>query len=126
MKSTATDAATIVATARKFAPHVTATTAPDIFNGATPVEFLRRIYENAIGAFGSDGLLRSGYYRYMGLLYGLTPHLRLFVYKSHGSWHEAWAPNRVMLRTAVHGRIACILDGPEPENVDFDEDENED
>lgn len=71
-------------------------------------QFLLDKYSNPF-AFGTSNLLNSGVYREMGRACDFGDELTLYVYKQYGNRHQAYAPNKTLLRKCVYGRIDKIL-----------------
>lgn len=78
-------------------------TAPEI-----TVESMLANYK--IGSTAAADLLFSGIIRRAGWLFDFRKELRQYVYKQYGQWHEAWAPNKTLLRKNVHGKIERIVE----------------
>lgn len=98
-----------IISARPFAFHDRVPTeAPDILNGATVNEWLVDRYSAGVEAFGIHSLLVSGGYKLGGWFYRFN--MNKYLYKQCGQWHEAYAPNRTLLRAAVFGRIETIIE----------------
>ena len=69
-------------------------------------DFLKRAYVRFYT--NNDNLIRYGFYKLMGYKYDFKPFLKLYLYKQYGSWSEAYAPNKTMLRSVIGGRIEQI------------------
>jgi len=89
-----------------FVPHVDQSKKPLIDN---PAEFLKTVYGPGYHS-ALHSMLSSGFYKYMGYCYDFRPYLKNYLYKQYGSWHEVYAPNKTLLRTAIHGRIEKIIE----------------
>lgn len=85
-----------------FVDHVDQQLRPTI-----PLNYLDRAYTPHHSA--SDNLLRYGVYKLMGYRYDFKPYLKLYLYKQHGDWREAYAPNKTKLRAAIYGSIDKII-----------------
>lgn len=55
-------------------------------------------------------LIFSGVIRRAGWCFDFRNDLRQYVYKQYGMWHEAYAPNKTLLRKNVGGRVERIVD----------------
>jgi hypothetical protein len=75
--------------------------------GPTAKDFLRHKYVNGCVDMG---IMETGIYRLMGWAFDFRPFLRRFVYKQYGQWWELYAPDKTMVRKAVHGRITEIVE----------------
>jgi hypothetical protein len=62
-------------------------------------------YSDALQSLISSGCIMSG-----GWCFNFTMDLRHFVFKQYGQWSEGYAPNKTLLRKAVHGRIDKIVE----------------
>lgn len=58
----------------------------------------------------NDNLIRYGYYKLMGYRYDFKPFLKKYLYKQYGEWHEAFAPNKTILRKVKYGKIDKIIE----------------
>lgn len=88
-----------------FVNHVDQTKKPII---SDPKEFLKRAYVRFYT--NNDNLIRFGYYKSMGYQYDFKPYLKKYLYKQYGSWSEAYAPNKTLLRQVIGGRIEQIIE----------------
>lgn len=86
-----------------FVSHVNQNDKPTIEN---PKEFLKKAYVRYFT--NNDNLIRYGCYKLMGYKYDFKPYLKQYLYKQYGYWHEAFAPNKTILRQVIYGRIDCI------------------
>ncbi len=73
-----------------------------------PTKFLFQKFSTPC-SFGIDWLMKYGRFREWGWEYDLTPYLKKYLYRQHGQWHEAFAPNKTLLRKSVFGRIEKIV-----------------
>jgi len=89
-----------------FVGHVDQEKRPVIEN---PIEFLKSKFISP-HSFGTNELIRNGNYKLQGYLYDFKPYLKNFLYKQYGSWYEAYAPNKTMLRACIYGRIDKIVE----------------
>lgn len=89
-----------------FVDHVDQNARPKIENAEN---YVKQIYE---GKFHThiNNLHNLGAIKSMGYYYDCTSFLKKFVYKQYGHWHEAYAPNKTLLRKSVYGRIDKILE----------------
>ena len=85
--------------------HVDQTAKPTI---SDTKEFLKRAYVRFFT--NNDNLIRFGYYKSMGYQYDFKPYLKKYLYKQYGSWLEAYAPNKTLLRQVIGGRIEQIIE----------------
>ena len=46
----------------------------------------------------------------MGYRYDFRIWLKKFLYKQHGCWNEAYAPNKMLLRQVIGGKIEKIIE----------------
>lgn len=60
--------------------------------------------------FGIDRLLNSGKFYLSGWCYDFRDQLKKYLYKQHGIWIEAYAPNKTALRHTIYGRIDKIIE----------------
>jgi hypothetical protein len=74
-----------------------------------PKEFLKEIYSDEF-VFGLHNLQDEGIFLLMGRAYDFRPYLKKFVYKSHGSWREIYAPNKTLLRKSMFRKIDKIVE----------------
>jgi hypothetical protein len=69
---------------------------------------------NAIYGTGYHGFFhevsRNGRAKIMGYSYNLKPYLKSYIVLQHGNWQEYLAPNKTLLRCALHGRIDRIIE----------------
>jgi hypothetical protein len=86
-----------------FVDHVDQSARPTISN---PQLFLSKAYYQCSM---SHSLLNSGCYKLMGYRYDFRQYLKKYVYKVYGNWYEAYAPNKTLLRKAIHGTIEKIV-----------------
>ena len=88
-----------------FVNHVDTKATPVISDA---VEFLKRAYVRYFT--NNDNLIRFGCYKLMGYQYDFRPFLKKYLYKQYGSWYEAYAPNKTLLRQVTYGRIEQIIE----------------
>lgn len=88
---------------KPFVSHVDQTLCPSL-----PLDFLNKAYVRFFT--NNDNLLKYGHYKLMGYVYDFKPYLKLYVYKQYGTWHEAYAPNKTLLRSVLGGRIDKIIE----------------
>lgn len=78
------------------------------FRPTLTTDFLKdayvRFYTN------NDNLINFGCYKHMGYKYDFKPYLKKYLYKQYGNWHEAFAPNKALLRKVIYGRIDKIVE----------------
>lgn len=86
-----------------FVDHVNQTERPIIEDAH---EFLKRAYVRFFT--NNDNLINYGCYKLMGYKYDFRPFLKLFLYKQHGQWREAFAPNKTILRKVIFSKIDQI------------------
>lgn len=55
----------------------------------------------------NQNLLHYGYHKTCGWVFHFN--LNRYIYKYYGSWHEAYAPNKQLLRKCIHGHISEIV-----------------
>ena len=72
------------------------------------IDFLKRAYVRYYT--NNDNLINHGVYRLMGYAYDFRPYLKKLLYKQYGSWYEAYAPNKTILRKVIYGRIDKIIE----------------
>ena len=73
-----------------------------------PLAFLNTAYVRFFT--NNDNLLKYGHYKLMGYVYDFKPYLKLYVYKQYGTWYEAYAPNKTLLRSVLGGKIDKIIE----------------
>ena len=88
-----------------FVQHVDQSARPTI---SDPKEFLKRAYVRFYT--NNDVLIRYGVYKVAGYRYDFSTYLKNYIYKQHGSWYEAYAPNKTTLRQVIGGRIDKIVE----------------
>ena len=88
---------------KPFVSHVDQTLSPSL-----PLDFLNKAYVRLYT--NNDNLLKYGHYKLMGYVYDFKPYLKLYVYKQYGTWYEAYAPNKTLLRSVLGGRIDKIIE----------------
>lgn len=77
----------------------------DLLGKQTAAEWLEDRYYK--GNIGLDELMRHNRYKLLGNSYNFN--MPKFIYKQFGQWHEAYAPNKTLLRAVVYGRIDQIV-----------------
>lgn len=84
--------------------------APDIEKSPYDLEYVINQYK--VGGYSKhvDNLIRTGCIRSGGWCFNFTMDLRHFVFKQYGQWSEGYAPNKTLLRKAVHGHIDKIVE----------------
>ena len=83
---------------------------PNIFDRcATAREFLECKYDRGL-VFGLDSLRSTGFYKLLGWAFDFRPYMKKYVYKQYDQWHEAYAPNKTLLRRSISGRIQRIVE----------------
>jgi hypothetical protein len=87
-----------------FVGHVDQSARPTI---SDPKEFLKRAYVRFYT--NNDNLIHYGAYKTGGYSYDFSAYLKHYVYKQYGSWYEAWAPNKTLLRQVIGGKIDKIV-----------------
>lgn len=87
----------------------TTTAEPEIKILEKPEAFLKEKLQGHYN-FGTDTIMHSGYYKYLGWAYNFKPFLKHYVYKQHGSWSESYALNKTNLRKLVSDKIDRIVD----------------
>ena len=88
-----------------FVPHVDLNSRPSIEN---PIEFLKKAYVRFYT--NNDNLINHACYKSMGYRYDFRIWLKKFLYKQHGRWNEAYAPNKMLLRQVIGGKIEKIIE----------------
>jgi len=88
-----------------FVSHVNQELRPTLEN---PKEWLKRCYVRFYTNI--ENVVNYGTYKNMGYAYDLKPYLKKYLYKLHGRWHEAYAPNKTSLRKMVYGTITEIIE----------------
>lgn len=88
-----------------FVQHVDQSARPVIEDARA---FLKRAYVRFYT--NNHNLLRYGSYKVAGYSYNFHEYLKSYVYKQHGSWYEAYAPNKTTLRQVIGGRIDKIVE----------------
>ena len=88
---------------KPFVSHVDQTLSPSL-----PLDFLNKAYVRFFT--NNDNLLKYGHYKLMGYVYDFKPYLNLYVYKQYGTWYEAYAPNKTILRSVLGGKIDKIIE----------------
>ena len=58
--------------------------------------------------FGTSNLVYSGVFKLNGWVF--VPDLNKYVYKQYGSWSEAYAPSKTILRKLIYGHIDQIVE----------------
>lgn len=86
-----------------FVDHVDQNLRPQL-----PVDFLDRAY--TMFFTNNQNLISYGYYNLMGYRYDFRDYLKKYLYKQHGSWYEAYAPNKTKLRSVIFGKIDKIIE----------------
>ena len=71
-------------------------------------DFLKSAYVRFFTS--NDNLIRYGCYKLMGYKYDFKPYLKKYLYKQYDNWHEAYAPNKTMLRQVIYGHIDKIIE----------------
>lgn len=89
-----------------FVEHVNQELRPTIENAK---DYLKQVYSNKFHGQISN-LRYYGCVKIMGYRYDFKPLLKKFVYQQYGSWTEAYAPNKTLLRSSVYGRIDKIVE----------------
>lgn len=79
--------------------------APKLFLRESLDDWLYRQYSGA-GSYNHN-LLHHGIHKTCGWLFRFN--LNRYVYKSYGSWYEAYAPNKKLLRRCICGNISEII-----------------
>ena len=84
--------------------------APDFDNPPYDLEYVINQYK--VGGYGGhvDNLIRTGCIMSAGWCFNFTGELRHFVFKQYNQWSEGYAPNKTLLRKAVHGHIDKIVE----------------
>ena len=93
----------ILISGKPFVSHVDQTLTPSL-----PLDFLKRAYVRYFT--NNENLIRYGHYKLMGFVYDFKPYLKKYLYKQYGSWSEAYAPNKTLLRSALGGKIDKIIE----------------
>jgi len=88
-----------------FVLHVCQKSRPEILDVN---DFLNKAYQRYYT--GNDNLINYGYYKLMGYKFDFKKYLTKYLYKQYGQWHEAYAPNKTILRKITFGRIDAIID----------------
>jgi len=88
---------------KPFVSHVDKTLSPSL-----PLDFLKKAYVRFFT--NNENLLKYGHYKLMGYVYDFKPYLKLYAYKQYGTWYEAYAPNKTLLRSVLGGRIDKIIE----------------
>ncbi len=73
-----------------------------------PIDFLDKAYTKFYT--NNDNLINYGCYKLMGYIFDFKPYLKKYLYKQHGHWHEAYAPNKTKLRCVIFGKIDRIIE----------------
>lgn len=70
---------------------------------------MKQLYADLAGGYNPklDSIKHHGYVKEAGTLYAFN--LPKFLVKQYGSWQEYFAPNKTLLRKAIHGRIDQIV-----------------
>ena len=84
--------------------------APDIEKSPYDLEYVIDLYKKSGYSLNLQQLVSSGCIRLAGWCFNFTMDLRHFVFKQYGQWSEGYAPNKTLLRKAVHGRIDKIVE----------------
>lgn len=93
----------ILISGKPFVSHVDQTLTPSL-----PLDFLKRAYVRYFT--NNENLIRYGHYKLMGFVYDFKPYLKKYLYKQYGSWAEAYAPNKTLLRSVLGGKIDKIIE----------------
>ena len=93
----------ILISGKPFVSHVDQTLTPSL-----PLDFLKRAYVRYFT--NNEYLIRYGHYKLMGFVYDFKPYLKKYLYKQYGSWSEAYAPNKTLLRSVLGGKIDKIIE----------------
>lgn len=93
----------ILISGKPFVSHVDQTLTPSL-----PLDFLKRAYVRYFT--NNENLIRYGHYKLMGFVYDFKPYLKKYLYKQYGSWSEAYAPNKTLLRSVLGGKIDKIIE----------------
>jgi len=86
-----------------FVQHVDQSARPIIEDARA---FLKRAY---VRFYPNSNLLRYGSYKVAGYHYNFHEYLKSYVYKQHGSWYEAYAPNKTTLRQVIEEGLIKLL-----------------
>jgi hypothetical protein len=82
---------------------------PDLLKGVEPKEFILNLYKQGV-RYSYYDLLSRGVIKLAGYEFDFKEHLKKYLYKQHGEWHEAYAPNKTLLRKSVYGTIDKIIE----------------
>jgi hypothetical protein len=88
-----------------FVSHVDQNARPEI----DAKDFISKVFSGGYHSSLSN-VMATGCDKSMGYRFNLTPYLKLFLYKQHGSWNEAFAPNKTALRKSLYGRVDRIVE----------------
>jgi len=83
---------------------------PDIEKSPYDLEYVIDLYKKSGYSHNLQQLISSGCITSGGWCFNFTMDLRHFVFKQYNHWSESYAPNKTMLRKAVHGRIDKIVE----------------
>lgn len=92
----------IIIIGKPFVNHVDQTAKPEL-----TIDFLKQAYVRFYP--NNQNLIQYGVYKSMGYVFNFKPYLIKFLYKRYGDWHEAYAPNKTMLRKVICGTIDKII-----------------
>lgn len=82
----------------------------DFDNPPYDLEYVIDLYKKSGYSHHLPQLIGSGCIRSGGWCFNFTMDLRHFVFKQYNQWSEGYAPNKTLLRKAVHGRIDKIVE----------------
>lgn len=82
---------------------------PNILQNKSAEQFIKEKYQNQFN-FGTNNLIKTGFYKIMGWRFDFRPFLKKFLYKQYGQWTEIYAPNKTAVRTVTYGRIDKIVE----------------
>lgn len=92
-----------IITGLPFVPHVDQQARPTL-----KIDFLDKAYN--LFFTNNSNLIQYGCYKLMGYKYDFKPYLKKYLYKQHGQWSEAYAPNKTKLRAVVYGNVEKIIE----------------